>query len=160
MDLERKLLLYSPIRGPISPQVEWHAGSASRELFGITRKDTEFDRADELLADEEYEDPWLYEISEAEPQRNEFERRFKTTGVGEEEVVAILLGYGLDFRGEDGHPLRCTMLLCRQAEAAAKGIAGKIPDIAAAEEDLWAEKLEQDAEAFMASRRRPRTALK
>jgi hypothetical protein len=160
MDLERKLLLYSPTRGPTSQQVERFVSDASRELFGITRRDTEFDCPDELVEEDEFEAPWCYEISETERQRREFEQRFKTSGVSDVEAVAILLQYGLDFRDEVGHPLRCTMRLCRQAEAAAKGIAGKLPDVAAAEEKRLADKLEQEAEAFMASRRRLRAAVR
>lgn len=160
IDLECKLLVYSPTRSPTSPQVERYVANASRELFGIIRRDTEFDCPDELPEEDEFGDPWCHEISDTERQRREFEQQFKTTGLSDVEAVAVLLHYGLDFRNEVGHPLRCTIPLSRQAEAAAKGIAGKLPDPVAAKEALWAENMEQAAEAFMASKRRPRTAVR
>ena len=102
------------------------------------------------------EDPWY--VSDIERRHREYEQRFQTTDLNDEDSVAVLRGLGLDFRDEHGRPLRCMMLLARQAEAAAKGIAGKLPDPVAARDERWETGLAEAAEAFMASKRRRRGA--
>ena len=62
-----------------------------------------------------------------------------------EDLVDLFLHHNLDFRDSRGHPLRCLHWLRRQAEAAATGMSGKMPDpLERAEATLQA-----DATAFM-----------
>jgi hypothetical protein len=70
-------------------------------------------------------------------------------------MMGVLLGLmGLDFSDERGQPLRCTKHLARAAEAAAMGIAGRLPDGKAAELEKFEDGLTRDREAFLAKKRR------
>jgi hypothetical protein len=90
---------------------------------------------------------------EIEDRYCDHEDQFETAEATDEEAVAALLVLGFDFRDGRGQPLRCTMLYCRQAEAAAKGIKGKMPDRAATGLESWEKKLERDAREHMNKKR-------
>lgn len=156
--LEAKLLLYAPRRGPLPDRLLDEVNAVSQQLFGITQQETEFRWPDDYPRNDETYDPWAPEIIETERRYKEHELRFKTTDLTDEEALILLRGLGLDFSDERGHPLRCTMLLSRPAEAATRGIAGKLPDAVAAKEGRWEKELTEAREAFMASKRRHRSA--
>ena len=150
--LERALLWGLTRRGPTSAEVDHEVNIVSEQLFGITRQDTEYSWPDGDPPVRAIEDPWR--ISDVERRHLEYEQRFKTTDLSDEEAVVVLRGLGLDFTDEQGRPLRCTTFLSRQAEAAAKGIAGKLPDPVAANVHLWETGLTEARDAFMANKRR------
>jgi hypothetical protein len=148
-DLESKLLLNPPVRGVHRPVVDDMADNLSRATFGIARDDTLFDPP------EGYKDliEGSRECWEIHQAHREHELRFKTADAMDDEAVDILLGLGLDFRGDNNQPLRCTKLLCRQAEAAARGLMGRLPDQTAIDLTAWESKIERDAQQFMSRRK-------
>ena len=93
----------------------------SRAAFGITIQDTLFVLPDEYH-DERTPESRILAI-EAQCRRHEdaFEASSMST---DEERVAHLLRFGLDFTRDGRVPLLCTPHLCRQAEAAGKGLCG------------------------------------
>lgn len=54
--------------------------------------------------------------------------RLETLSAGDIETVGILVRLKLDFRGENGQPLRCTLAARLQAECAARGLFGTMPE--------------------------------
>jgi hypothetical protein len=68
--------------------------------------------------------------------------------------MAELQKMGLDFSDDRGQPLRCTQRMCRVAEAAVKGIKGKLPDMGSIGLVQWEEKLKQESENFLAKKRK------
>lgn len=90
---------------------------------------------------------------EIEDRHYDHEDQYDTAEATDDEAVERLLALGLDFRDGKGQPLRCTKLFCRQAEAAAKGIMGRMPDCAAAGLESWAKALERDAIKHMSRKR-------
>jgi hypothetical protein len=149
--LEDKILLQAPLHGPLPYTLNEPILDASIAVFGISQDDTHFafpadydslgeDSADRKKIDKAY---WVHEDS--------FE-------IGEEftddEIVEALLSLGVDLRDERGLPLRSTKLLFRQAEAAAKGIAGRLPDHAELKLSKWEKNLRQAAKTHLASKKR------
>jgi hypothetical protein len=67
------------------------------------------------------------------------------------------MNLGLDFRNQRDHPLLCTGLFGRQAEAAAKKIIGNLPDQASAHLQKWESNLERDAQAWKKQKSKERT---
>lgn len=120
--LERKLLWGLTRRGPTSAEVDHEVNIVSQQLFGITRQDTEYSWPDGDPPVRAIEDPW--HVSDVERRYLEYEQRFQTTGLNDEDSVVVLRGLGFDFTNEHGRPLLCTTLLSRQAEAAARGDRG------------------------------------
>lgn len=147
--LEDKLLLYTPRRGELPPQVSGYVDHLSQTTFGTTENDTLFDLPDE------YDDlpDWSEERHQIEDRWEAHEAQFETEEADEDMAISILLRLGLDFRDDRGRALRCTKLLCRQAEAAAKGIMGRMPDRATAGLDSWTKALERDAKQHMMRKR-------
>lgn len=86
-------------------------------------------------------------------EHDRHEQRFETNDCSDDEAVEILLRLGLDFRDERGFPLRCVRLFRRQAEAAAKGIVGNMPECEAVSLKQWETTLEADARSFLKRRR-------
>jgi hypothetical protein len=144
--LEDQLLLYSSHRGSPPPGIE---DNVSRELFGIVATDTFY----ELPKNYESLDELSEERYQIDLAFNRYESKFKAEHLSLDDTVEYLLSLGLDFRDEHGQPLRCIMLLRRQAEAAAKKIFGKLPDLAAGKSEAWAEALQRETELFIARKR-------
>ncbi|MDR7224365.1 hypothetical protein [Aminobacter aminovorans] len=147
--IEDKLLLYSSVRGTLPPDVEKAVDDLSLNTFGITATQTEFAFPEHYQALPVYSD----ELREIEDAYYEFEDRFDTSDATDDEAVEILLGLGLDFRDERGFPLRSTKLFMRQAEAAAKEIAGCLPSRGDVEVAQWKTTLEQEAYLYMRRKR-------
>ncbi len=149
--MERMMRLDPPRRGVFSPEVEGYADYLSKETFEITKSDTEFVYSDEFSTYPKGSWEW----HSVESDKDEHDEQYETADATDDEAVEILLRYGLDFRDKDrGHPLLCTKLFCRQAEAAARGIMGKMPDRQEAGLQSWTEKLELEAKQFKSSRKR------
>jgi hypothetical protein len=141
-DLERKLLFSKGNGDTLPAEIEEFVDRISVQLFGVKRQDTEFPDS-YYLRQKRFFDPGEYE----------HECQYETAELDQEEVVWFLKQYGLDFTGSDGQPLRCTWHLKRQAEAAAKGIMGKMPDREKAAVDSFASRLEAEAKAFKSRKR-------
>lgn len=149
--LERQLLLYAPRRGEVlSPTLETMISALSVETFGITARGTEF------VFPHDYES--MHALSPARDRADRafeaHEDRFETTHATDDETVDILKPLGLDFSDDRGFPLRCTMYFRRQAEAAAKGIAGHMPDVTALSVDRFENNLAAQVRAFIAKKGR------
>ncbi|MGB8276842.1 MAG: hypothetical protein WCF20_02745 [Methylovirgula sp.] len=142
--LEDKLLIYSSLHGEVPPEVEKVACELSIKTFGVTHEDIEFEIPDEY---------WDYDVSSPECARiekdyEEYESRFETTDISDEEVAEVLKRLGLDFYDDRGFPLRCTRWFSRQAEAAAKGIKGRMPDQDSADLERWARSMADAANSW------------
>lgn len=149
-EIEDKLWLYTPTRGVFTPELDAHINDLSLRTFGIVGNDTLFNLPDgysQLPA-------WSDERIEIEDRYYDHEDQYDTADATDDEAVDSLLVLGLDFRDRKGQPLRCTKLFCRQAEAAAKGILGKMPDRTVAGLDSWANKLEREAREHMSKKRK------
>lgn len=145
--IEDKILLAF---GRQSHEVDDLVDLVSKETFGITYTDTLFERPRNyretfLPSDEDYEidDRW-----------HAHEEQFETEGMPDDYVVEHLKELGIDFTDDKGQPLRCTTRFCRQAEAAAKGIMGKMPDPATGSLERLKDNLEEEARRFMHNKRR------
>ncbi|TIU48978.1 MAG: hypothetical protein E5W19_15270 [Mesorhizobium sp.] len=148
-EMEDKLWLYTPTHGVFTPEMDTLINDLSMKTFGIVADDTLFS-----LPEGYSQLPvWSDERMEIEDRYDDHEDQFDTADATDDEAVDSLLVLGLDFRDGKGQPLRCTKLFCRQAEAAAKGIMGKMPDRAAAGLESWANKLERDAREHMNKKR-------
>jgi hypothetical protein len=148
-ELERYLLLYA---GSDEHQTDQKVEAVSRQLFGIIGSETEFKWPEEYwkLPDHPTLERYLIEVA----WRNH-EDQFETSReLTDDETVDVLSEVGLDFTDGRGQPLRCTKLLARAAEAAAKGIKGKMPERQVAQLARFEEMLTKDREAFLASKRR------
>lgn len=145
--LEDKLLIYSRHRGAIPPDVEQAANELSLQTFGITQADTEFEWPEEC---EEFSEEW----ERTQKQYERYECRFETTNLSEEDTVVSLKRLGFDFSDDRGIPLRCTKLFNRQAEAAAKGFKGRMPDRTSIGIEQWENNLQAAARAFIEKRPR------
>ncbi|MCV9962192.1 hypothetical protein OIU34_09800 [Pararhizobium sp. BT-229] len=151
IDLEGKLLLNPPRNGNLVPSVEEYVDSVSLKIFGITATDTLF----ELPEGYEDEPEGTLEWFRVQSRLCDHEDQYATADSTDDEAVEILLMLGFDFRDDRGQPLRCTKFLCRQAEAAARGMMGTMPDRAEVGLEAWAKKLEQDAKQHMARKKQP-----
>lgn len=147
--IEDKLCIFTPTRGALSPEIDAMIDDLSTATFGITAKDTLF----ELPAIYNRLPEWSDERIEIEDRYYDHESQYETAEATDDEAVAILLLRGFDFRDARGQPLRCTLHFSRQAEAAAKGIMGKMPDRAAAGLESWTKKLEQEAKLHLQRKR-------
>lgn len=147
--IEDKLCIYTPTRGALSPEIDTMIDELSVATFGITAKDTRFELPENYGRLPE----WSDERIEVEDRYNEHEDQYETAEATDDEAVAILLLRGFDFRDARGQPLRCTLHFSRQAEAAAKGIKGRMPDRTAAGLESWTKKLEQEAKLHLQRKR-------
>ncbi|MGX8011068.1 hypothetical protein ACVDG8_019960 [Mesorhizobium sp. ORM8.1] len=147
--IERKLLLYTTGRSELSPALEEEINEVSKSTFGITIDETKF------AFPAHYSD--LHEASQErwdiDHEFYKHEENYRTGESTDDEAVVILIKLGFDFNDSRGFPLRCTKLFCRQAEAAAKGLMGKIPDRAAANLKAWGSALEEAARLHMNKKR-------
>lgn len=147
--MEDKLLLNPQRQGLLSPEVEDFADNLSKETFAIVRNDTLF----ELPREYDELPEWSDEFQEIEAKWEVHEEQFETAEASDDEAIPILLRLGFDFRDQRGQPLLCVKLFARQAEAAAKGILGKLPDREAAGLESWASALEREARQHMLKKR-------
>jgi hypothetical protein len=137
IELQFKLLTYTP-SSVLPAEVEDALNAVSKALFGITEAET-------IHPDhEEYADgdPWQWS-----DEYSEHENHFEMIDLDDTGLVDAFLDLNLDFRDERGQPLRCLMWLRRQAEAAARGFMGTVPNPA---EGAFATRLAAEAEAFSA----------
>jgi hypothetical protein len=85
----------------------------------------------------------------------EYEYQFETgDDLTDDETLEVLARFGLDFSDDRGQPLRCTKLLSRAAEFAAKGIKGKLPDRGEVQLAKFEESLTQQRDAYLANKRK------
>lgn len=147
--IEDKLCIYTPTRGALSPEMDAMIDDLSTATFGITANDTLFELPENYSRLPE----WSDERIQIEDRYYDHEDQYETAEATDDEAVAILLLRGFDFRDARGQPLRCTLHFSRQAEAAAKGIKGRMPDRAAAGLESWTKKLEQEAKLHLQKNR-------
>jgi hypothetical protein len=146
-DLEGSILLHRDDPGRIVHEV----ALVSQKLFGITQEDTRFEVPDEY-----------WDLPEFSPERVQIEEQYEAhedqfeTGnhLTDDETMELLAKVGLDFSDERGLPLRCTKQMARPAEAAAKGIKGKLPDRAEVEVMQWTDTLTRERDAYLANKRK------
>ncbi|MGO7836511.1 hypothetical protein [Rhizobium johnstonii] len=144
-ELEDKLLLNPPRNGKASPQLTEHIDHLSIKLFGITEEETHFKYPDNFESLIEGMPEWWNVQSRA----NEFEDRFSTGEMTDDEAVLALLVLGVDFRDERGDPLRCTKFLCRQVEGALFKVMGHLPDVEELGLKTWESKLQKEAQLHL-----------
>jgi hypothetical protein len=152
LTVERKLF-FTALPDQLEAELEELVDKTSFDVFGITEKQTKFNFPDDyeyLSSDSERR--W-----QIDDEFEEHEADYLTAQEGELGSVEVLLRVGVDFRDENGFPLKCTRYLKRQAEIAAKGKMGKLPDITAINEANWEEntfsKFEKEAKAFQRKNR-------
>jgi hypothetical protein len=148
-ELEDRLLIYGPAHGAMPPDLENAINVLSERTFGVLHDETLFT----LPAGYDDLPEWSEKRWQIDDAWESHERQFDTAEATDDEAVAILAKLGLDFMDERGQPLRCTKLMCRQAEAAAKGIMGHLPDRAEADLSRFESSLEQAARQFMQDKR-------
>ena len=85
---------------------------------------------------------------------DEHEAQFETDELSDDQIVEYFLARGLDFRDGRGHPIRSTIFIARQAEAAMKGIAGRLPLVEELQRQRWEERLKHDAATYLKGRGR------
>jgi hypothetical protein len=141
LELEDVLLLHSGDEARIDDAV----ARVSRELFGIVPEDTF------LYLPEDYDKLPLLERMKVDHLFETYDESFETgDDLTDDENMEVLLRLGLDFSDARGQPLRCTKLLCRVAEIAAKGIKGKLPD----QTEQWADEITRSRDTFLANKRK------
>ncbi|MDH7786711.1 hypothetical protein QBD01_002732 [Ochrobactrum sp. 19YEA23] len=145
LQIEDNFIIYGRENGQVDPSVEGDLAELSIALFGVNIENTLFRFPDRYWKlSEDSMDFW-----DIDKQYEVHESRFQTANASEDETVEILLKLGLDFRDANGWPLRCTRYLCRQAEAAAKGIMGTLPDTNLLALQVWESALERSAKQFI-----------
>jgi len=146
--LEGRLLLSGRDRGRSEDMV----ASVARDLFGVGHFELQF------TIPEKYRDLPSYAVSELhelEQLREVHESQFETSDrLTDDETVEVMARLGFDFRDDAGRSLRCTKLMNRPVEAAAKGIMGHLPDRGAIELKKFEADLEKARDAFLAKKRR------
>jgi hypothetical protein len=145
--LEDHLLLFSDDPHRIDDEV----AEVSRQLFAIEPKEVRHDLPDEFWDLPDYSDE-RYRITVAHAKH---ENQFATSDrLSPERTVEVLATLGVDFLDDQGQPLRCTKRLGRVAEAAARGLKGKLPDRGVANLHQWEESMKKAVDAFMARKRK------
>lgn len=142
--LAAKIRLYAPLRGPWPPELDEAADQFTMRHFGITRADTDF---------QELEDDPDVDWEKIDRQAEAHNARFLCMEMDDAETVAMLGRHGIDASDGAGAPLRGLHLIVEQLEAAAKGIAGRMPDLAQVAADRFGESLAADAAAYLARKR-------
>ena len=149
--LEDKLLLGASLHGPLPHTLDAPIRDASLAVFSIAEVETYFQLPE-----------GFHSLAEGSPAREKveeaywnYEDRFELDeDFTDDEIVETLLKFGVDMRDGRGLPLRSTKLLFRQAEAAAKGIAGRMPDPADLKLNEWEKKIVKDANSHLAAKKR------
>jgi hypothetical protein len=136
--LEQNFLVY----GPASDRTQHEVLKVCRDLFGVDEHEI-YGKAG--AADCTTEEEWYARMQHLDNAVYAFM---------DVEAMEMLLGLGVDFRDERGNPLRCTNALALVAEAAAKGVAGRLPDRGEADAMSFEEKLKRDRDAFLRMRHR------
>lgn len=151
--LERKLL-FTNLPSQLDAELEGLVDRISIEIFGITVEQTQFQFPENYDDLPRNSDEWLL-INDV---YGEHEQHYITSDCGDEDAAVILMLLGLDFYDENGNPLRCIRYLKRQAEIAAKGKMGKLPDMTAIyearREDGMTAKAQREADAFQRKKHR------
>lgn len=134
--LEERILIQSWRVEDLPPGADDRIDYTTTDVFGNTYSST------------------LYQGTGADPDFEYFAKehhdsQFETDDMSDDQIVAYFLPLGLDFRDARGHPLRCTIFIARQAEAALKGVSGQLPKPEQAGQSNWEEKLRRDAESFL-----------
>jgi hypothetical protein len=146
--LEDRLLLYAGDRARIEDEVKL----ASREVFGIEEADTLFEWPTEYWGYPEDS----HESAEMCAAWDKHEEQFESgDDLTDDETMELMARLGLGFSDDRGQPLRCTKHLARVAEAAAKGILGRMPDRAFAKLANWEDALTKERDAFLSKKRKP-----
>lgn len=144
--IEDRLLLYERNEN-LSAETEALIDQFSKKVFGIGCTDlnypwpADFENLSEM-------DRWPIE-EEADGYRASFE----TFGLSDELAMKLLLSYNIDFSNNSNQPLLCTSHLMRQAEVAAKGIAGHLPSAAEVNAANWGANLETEVLKFRAGKK-------
>lgn len=124
------------------------ADAICQNIFGISSMDIGFEYP------ENYSD--LYEFSNEriniDYQCTKYDEQFETMFLTDDEMIDFFDRFNIDFRNEVGQPLLCTKRVSLVAEAAAKGIAGTMPEIDTILQRDWEAKLAADAERFKKSK--------
>jgi len=149
-EIERICCLYVDPRHVTHSTTDHRLDPLLFQVFGSELKDVQF-RIPDHYWDLPEDSPEAWGIA---TEYHRFEEQFETSDMGDEETVAFLLERGLDFRDKRGFPLRSTHLLKRQAEAAIKGIAGKLPDLEEAGARRFQSNLERDVANFQSRRKK------
>jgi len=131
-----------------TPDFDNDVNTLSLRTFGITVEDTYFP-APMGWRDFAIERQW-----EVEQKIGDHEARFPAYYAGEDQIIEQFKKLGFDFTDDHGKPLRILELFCRQAEAAARGIAGRRPEVAALDAEIWGNDLEEQARQWKDARRR------
>ena len=144
-ELEGRLLLNQ--REP--HVVEELAVRGAQTLFGITDNDTLFD------VPKHYDDlpEGSPEVERINEEWNKWDAQFETEGLTDDQQMDVLKRLGLDFSDNRGLPLRCTRYMAWVAEAAAKGIAGNLPDKDAAALSRFEDTITLARDNFLAKKR-------
>lgn len=140
MELEGKAILYG------AEGLEAEAGKFTQRHFGI-------DGADLVSAEIGAES---LDIEDVAAEFASYPHQLLTSYLMDDEITAVMLLYGLDFRDGRGQPLKCIHLIAGPAEAALKGIAGHLPDMLAVQADRFGDEMKAHADTFLANKRRPR----
>ena len=148
-ELEQKLF-FTNLPSQLEVELENQVNAASKYVFGITEDQTKFLYPDNYSDLAKGSEKW----SKVEIDFIEYEEDYLTSYYGDEDTIEILKLLGIDFSDENGNPLRCTRYLKRQAEVAAKGLKGHLPDITKMKDEDWQKKLEEDAKTFSAIKKK------
>ena len=148
--VEDLFLLYLPRGKDLPSLLEDVVNAVSLETFGIRAVDIEFKFPNKFWGlPDTSEERW-----EIEDRWQDHEEQFDSDHKGPDHAVEVLLSLGFDFRDNRGHPMRSVLHFARQAEAAVKGIAGRIPDRATIQSEAWGDAIAREAERFLATKRR------
>ena len=145
--IELRLLLYERNKN-ISAETEALIDQFSKKVFGIGGTDlnyrwpADFENLSEM-------DRWPFE-----EEADGYDASFETFGLSDELAMKLLLRYNIDFSDNSNHPLLCTSHLMRQAEVAAKGVAGHLPSAVEVNAANWGANLETEALKFGAGKKR------
>jgi hypothetical protein len=142
--LERALLF--GFRGRELPaELQGFVDAISKQLFDIMPDDTEYQPP---------EDSHLQPKIFIQADRDDHDLDYETVDMDPDQALEFLKRFGLDFSDSKGAPLLCIRFLKRPAEAAAKGMLGRMPDRAQVSLDSFQNKLEAEREAFLSRRKK------
>ncbi len=146
----RKLLLYTGRRTALNPELDDALNGVSRRLFGLVRAETEYDPP-----------PYYWDLGGDDPERwridgliDEFERQLKAAHLPEPEALQHLQALGVSFHGPMGEALHGLRHFDRQAELAALGLKGSLPEPVEVNHDALSTKLEDEARRWKTTRSR------
>ncbi len=122
-EIEDKFILYQSRSGHLPPEVESACEELSLKTFGTTRSATQFEWPDDYWDSDEYSP----ERDRIQRWFSEFERRFETEDLADDDRAAVLKRLGLDFTDDRGDPLRCIRVFSRQAEAPLRASGERCP---------------------------------